>query len=88
MTKPKPKNPKAVLKEMVEKITVEEKQFKASHKLISEFKALAKLQKLEGDAEGFAQILGNNGRDIPKPTAEQCEIDKLADEFEFDIEEE
>ena len=84
MTKVKTKTPKIVLEE----ITVEVKQFKASHKLISEFKALAKLQELEGNAEKFAQVLGNDGRDIPKPTAEQCEIDKLADEFEFDIEEE
>jgi len=66
----------------------EEKEFKASHKLINEFKALAKLQKAQSSAKGLAEILGNNGLDVPKPTAEQCEINRLADEFEFDIEEE
>lgn len=68
--------------------TEEEKEFKASHKLISEFRALAKLQKAESSVESFVEILGNNGKDVPKPTHEECEINRLAAEFEFDIEEE
>jgi len=69
-------------------ITEEVKCLPSSHKLISEMRALSKIQKLEKDAEAFAKVLGNNGKDFPKPRPEQCEINQLADSFVFDIEEE
>lgn len=57
-----------------------------TNKLISEIRALAQLQKAEKSAEEFAKILGNNGKDVPKPTPEEAQINKIANEL--DIEEE
>ena len=64
----------------------EEGEMKVTEEFISELRALAKRQKAESSAEEFVKILGNDGKDIPKPSPQESEINKLVDEFEIEEE--
>jgi len=64
----------------------EEGEMKVTEGFISELRALAKRQKAESSAEEFVKILGNDGKDVPKPSPQESEINKLADEFEIEEE--
>jgi len=64
----------------------EDKEIKVTEDFICNLRALAKRQKAESSAEEFAQILGNDGNDIPKPTAEDAQILRIAEELEIEEE--
>ena len=59
---------------------------KVTEEFINGLRALAKRQKAEKSADKFAQILGNNGKDIPKPTPEEAQISSIAEGLEIEEE--
>ena len=65
----------------------EEGEMKVTEEFIAELRALAKLQKAESSAEEFAKILGDEGKDVPKPSPDESQINSIADSLEI-IEEE
>ena len=64
----------------------EEGVMKVTEEFISDLRSLAKKQKAESSANEFVKILGNNGKDVPKPTTEEFQINLLAEDFEIEEE--
>ena len=64
----------------------EDGEMKVTEDFISELRALAKRQKAEASAEEFTKILGNDGKDVPKPSPQESEINALIDTFEIEEE--
>lgn len=64
----------------------EEGVMKVTEEFIADLRALAKQQKAESSAVEFTKILGNDGKDIPKPTTSEAQINLLADGFEIEEE--
>jgi len=72
----------------VEWTNCEDGELKVNKDFIKNLRALARKQKSEKSINSFVQTLGNDGKDVPMPTYEDSELNDLASEFEFDIEEE
>ena len=70
----------------LEQEKVEEGDMKVTEEFINGLRALAKRQKAESKADEFAKILGNEGKDIPKPTPQEAQINIIAEGLEIEEE--